>query len=148
MSVKRVESIIERGIGYHHPGPDVAFGKRTGGNRSRTVRGLDGCTRQAGDISAGRARLEIRPVPTGSPAAAITMGMSLVACRAAWTAGVREATIHIDLEANQLCGLLRKWGASAERTSSRMFWPSIRPAGLSATRASGLGLPVTRMPYS
>ena len=41
----------------------------------------------------GRAKLEMRPVPTGSPAGAMTIGISVVACLAAVTAGVCEATM-------------------------------------------------------
>jgi hypothetical protein len=41
----------------------------------------------------GRAKLEIRPVPTGSPALNMTIGISVVACLAAVAAGVSAATI-------------------------------------------------------
>src|SRR5262245_16793000 len=45
----------------------------------------------------GRERLAMRPVPSGSPACAMTIGISLVACFAAVTAGVCQATMMFTL---------------------------------------------------
>ena len=50
----------------------------------------------------GRARLATRPVPTGSPAAAKTIGMAEVACLAARVGGVAVRDDDINLEADEL----------------------------------------------
>src|SRR5689334_2554703 len=61
----------------------------------------------------GRARLATKPVATGAPAGAMTMGIVPVASLAAWTAGVKIATIT----------------STFDRTSStaRAFARSLRP---------------------
>ena len=56
----------------------------------------------------GRARVETNPLATGSPAGAITMGISLVARLAATTAGVREATMMSGLLRTRVCRQFRK----------------------------------------
>ena len=55
----------------------------------------------------GRARLAIRPAPTGSEAFVITMGIVVVALLAANADGVSAPTIRSTLETNQVCGKLR-----------------------------------------
>src|SRR5262249_29550570 len=121
-------------VGEHGDTPDG--GKQLADEFESLARSLNGRTRYAGDVSArpGEGRREMGPVATGWPAAAITIGMSLVACRAAWTAGVREATITSALRRTSsvaFCGR-RVSLPSAERTSNWTFWPSIRPAAASA----------------
>ena len=50
----------------------------------------------------GRAKLATKPVPTGSPAVANTIGITLVDCCNAMTAGVPDVTITFDLEPGKL----------------------------------------------
>jgi len=49
----------------------------------------------------GRDRLSTSPVPTGSPQAAQTIGISRVACLAAAAAGVNQGHDYIDFDAHQ-----------------------------------------------
>src|SRR5262245_14463405 len=49
----------------------------------------------------GRARLATRPVPIGSAAIANTIGMTVVACLDAITAGVDDVTMNINLESHE-----------------------------------------------
>ena len=75
----------------------------------------------------GRARLAISPVPSGSPAGAITIGISVVARLAACTAGVSEATIMSTLRSTSSaasCGS-RARVPSAVRSSSAMVCRSM-----------------------
>ena len=55
-------------------------------------------------LQPGRARLATRPLPTGSPAAAKTMGMTDVACFAATTDEVSVGDNNVDLEPGKLGG--------------------------------------------
>jgi len=75
----------------------------------------------------GRAKLEMRPVPTGSPAGAMTIGISVVACLAAVTAGVCEATMMSTLSrtSSSASPRSRLGFPSAERNSNWMVCPSI-----------------------
>ena len=59
-----------------------------------SLAGKIGCLdRQTGDVAARSRQLATRPVPTGSPAAANTIGMTDVACFAARTAAVPDVTM-------------------------------------------------------
>jgi hypothetical protein len=62
----------------------------------------------------GRARLPTRPVPTGSPAAANTIGMTDVACFAATTFAVPDVTMTSTLS----------WTNSAANSAERSLRPS------------------------
>src|SRR5882724_820496 len=72
-----------------------------------------------------RDRLATKPCPTGSAPAAITMGMFLVACMAAWTMNPDRTTMRstwrptISAARSGYCS-----GVSARRTSKAMCWPS------------------------
>ena len=74
----------------------------------------------------GRARLATSPVPTGSPASAITMGISRVACLAARVGGVNQVTITSTLRRTNSAARsgTRLASPSADRNSNRMFCPS------------------------
>ena len=50
----------------------------------------------------GRVRLATRPLPTGSPAVANTIGITDVACLAAMTVGVLWVTMTSDFQADEL----------------------------------------------
>src|SRR5215470_15984053 len=77
----------------------------------------------------GRARLATNPVATGSPAEAMTIGIVCVALFAACTAGVNSATMTLTLSRTNsaatalACSVL----PSADRHSTKMFWPSTYP---------------------
>ena len=77
----------------------------------------------------GRARLATKPAPTGSPMAAMTMGIVAVAALAAtrrWRADRDDD--HVDLQPNQLRGQHGKpSAASADRHSMTMFCPRHSP---------------------
>ncbi len=88
----------------------------------------------------GRARLEMRPVPSGSPAGAMTIGISDVACLAAMTAGVCDATMMSTLRRTSSSANARRRSGlpSAERSSNCNVLPlacSHARAGLSGTRS-------------
>jgi hypothetical protein len=73
----------------------------------------------------GRARVAIRPVSTGAPAGAMTIGIVAVAFFAANTAGVNLATITSTLSRTSSSANSRSGReASGVRISSRMFCPS------------------------
>jgi len=69
---------------------------------------------QSGDVAPGRARLATRPLPTGSPTPAMTMGIVVVACLRASAAGV-ATTIRTST--------LRRT-SSAARAGSRSYCPA------------------------
>jgi hypothetical protein len=73
----------------------------------------------------GRARLAMRPDSTASPAA-ITMGMVVVACFAAFTAGVWYATMTSTFRRTRSSASAAPALGSpfAERISNRTFLPS------------------------
>jgi hypothetical protein len=90
-------------------------------------------------------------VPTGSPAAAITIGMSLVACFTACTAGVCDATITSGVSRTSSCAKpgSRLRFPPPERTSTVRFCPSTYPRSCSPclnTRKKKSLLPTTRIP--
>ena len=78
----------------------------------------------------GRARLATRPVPTGSPAAAMTIGMTDVACLAATTASVADVTMTSTLRRTNSAAISAKRSLrpSAQRYSIVMVRPSIQPS--------------------
>src|SRR5262245_18012212 len=78
----------------------------------------------------GRARLATRPAPTGSFAAAITIGMTDVACFAAMTAGVVGATMISTLSRANSAAISAKRSLrpSAQRYSIAMLRFSIHPS--------------------
>ena len=84
----------------------------------------------------GRARLAIRPAPTGSTENVITMGMVLVAFFAANGVGAPEATIRSTLRRTRSAASSgsRSGFCSANRYSKAIFFPSIQPSLLSSCR--------------
>ncbi len=74
----------------------------------------------------GRARLAMRPVPTGSSLSTITMGIVVVACLAAWIAGVPFATITSTGSRTSSAARAgsRSYRRFAHRQSRRRFRPS------------------------
>ena len=81
----------------------------------------------------GRARLATRPVPTGSAALVMTMGMARVAFFAACAAGAPETTRRRGLRPTSSAaraGSLSNW-PSRESCSMEMFRPSSQPSSLS-----------------
>jgi len=90
----------------------------------------------------GRARLETRPVPTGSPATK-TIGITVVACFAARTGGVPEVTMTSTLRRTNSAAISAKRSRrpSAQRYSIATLRPSIHPSSRSRwTRASAQAL--------
>src|SRR6516162_3762508 len=81
----------------------------------------------------GRARLAIRPVPTGSPAPAKTMGMTDVASMAATTTAVPDVTMTSTLRWTNSAAIsaARSVRPSAQRYSIAMVRPSIQPSSRS-----------------
>ena len=78
----------------------------------------------------GRARLATNPAATGSaPLAAMTMGIVVVACLAAWTIGLPLATITSTRNRTSSAARSRTLAgfAPVQRGSSAMFRPSIQP---------------------
>src|SRR6266480_3667467 len=102
----------------------------------------------------GRARLATRPVPTGSPAAAKTMGMTDVACLAATIAAVADVTMTSTLRRTSSAAISSKRSVrpSAQRYSIATVRPSIQPSSRSrCTNAANHwpcdeGVPGTRNP--
>ena len=86
----------------------------------------------------GRARLAIRPAPTGSVALTITMGMVVVAPFAANGVGPPETTIRSTLRRTKSAARSgnRSSFCSANRYSMVMFFPSIHPSLLSSCRSA------------
>ena len=84
----------------------------------------------------GRARLAIRPAPTGSPELAITMGMVVVARLAANADPVDVTTIRSTLRRTNSAASSGRRSAfpSANRYSMTIFFPSIHPSLLSSCR--------------
>ena len=74
----------------------------------------------------GWERLAIRPVSSGAPAGAITIGIVCVASLAAQTGGVSRATMTSTLCRASSSARPRNSSGfpAADRTSIRMFWPS------------------------
>jgi len=74
----------------------------------------------------GRAKLAIRPVPTGSPAAPKTIGMTDVACLAATIASVADVTMTSTLSRTNSVAISAKRSGrpSAQRYSIVMVRPS------------------------
>jgi hypothetical protein len=95
----------------------------------------------------GRARDSTSPAPTGSALAGITMGMVVVARRAACTATVGWATrTSTPRRTSSVANPGRRsYRPSADRHSSRTVRPSTRPTSLSPCRSAsiqlGAGLP-------
>src|SRR6266446_2796379 len=81
----------------------------------------------------GRARLATRPVPTGSPAVAKTIGMTDVACFAATTAAVPAVTMTLTLSRTNSAAISAKRSLrpSAQRYSIAKVRPSIQPSSRS-----------------
>ncbi len=102
----------------------------------------------------GRASEATRPVPTGSPAAAKTMGMTGVACLAATTKAVPEVTMTSTLSRSNSAAIsaARSVRPSAQRYSIATVRPSIQPSSRSrCTNAANHwpcdeGVPETRNP--
>lgn len=84
----------------------------------------------------GRARLAIRPAPTGSPTFAITMGMVVVAFFAANAGGLPATTIRSTLRRIKSAASSgkRSFFPSANRYSMVIFFPSIQPSLVSSCR--------------
>jgi hypothetical protein len=84
----------------------------------------------------GRARLAISPVPTGSIAVGMTIGIVVAAFLAARAAGGRVRYNQVNLEANHLRRKLLKLSAlpSAYRRSTMMFCPSAYPSSRRALK--------------
>src|SRR5262249_8427821 len=78
----------------------------------------------------GRARLATRPVPTGSPITADTIGISAVACFAATTGGVAYVTITSTLSRTNSAAISARFSyrPSAQRYSIATVRPSIQPS--------------------
>ena len=78
----------------------------------------------------GRARLATRPVPTGSPATANTIGMADVACFAATTFAVPAVTMTSTLSRTNSAAnsAKRSLRPSAQRYSIATVRPSIQPS--------------------
>src|SRR5262249_25826786 len=81
----------------------------------------------------GRARLAIRPVPTGSPITAETIGMTPVACFAAMTGGVAYVTMTSTLSRTNSAAISarRSLRPSAQRYSTATVRPSVHPSSRS-----------------
>jgi len=102
----------------------------------------------------GRAKLAIRPVPTGSPAAPKTIGMTDVACLAATIASVADVTMTSTLSRTNSVAISAKRSGrpSAQRYSIVMVRPSIQPSSRRrCTKAAthwpwDVGVPATRNP--
>src|SRR5215211_7195753 len=102
----------------------------------------------------GRVKLATRPVPTGSPAAAKTMGMTDVACLAARIASVADVTMTSTLRRTNSAAISAKRSLrpSAQRYSIVMVRPSIQPSSRRrCTKAAihwpwDVGVPATRNP--
>jgi hypothetical protein len=98
----------------------------------------------------GRARLATRPLPTGSPALAKTIGIVVVACLAASGARVPAATITSTLRrTNSAASSGRRSSRFSACLSSRtMLLPSIQPnsrsASTKADRSSGVAKPALK----
>ena len=78
----------------------------------------------------GRARLAIKPIPTGSPAFAITMGIVVVAFFAANAAGVARTTIKSTFRRTRSAASsgMRSGFCSPNRYSMVKFFPSSHPS--------------------
>ncbi len=102
----------------------------------------------------GRARLATRPVPTGSPAAAKTIGMTDVACMAATITAVADVTMTSTLRRTNSAAIsaARSERPSAQRYSIAIVRPSIQPSSRNrCTKAAthwpwDEGVPATRNP--
>src|SRR5579863_177065 len=93
----------------------------------------------------GRARLLTSPVPSGSPADVMTMGIVAVACLAASGASVPAATITSTLRRTNSAAnsVRRSLRFSAYRYSMTMVLPSIQPNWRKpSSKAGSPGLPV------
>ena len=91
----------------------------------------------------GRARLATRPLPTGSPATAKTIGMTDVACFAAATGAVPHVTMTSTLSRTNSAAISAKRSLrpSAQRYSIATVRPSIQPSSRSrCTKAAVHGL--------
>src|SRR5262249_45956253 len=84
---------------------------------------------QSRDVAPGRAKLGTSPVPNGSPAFAMTIGMVVVARLAARGARVPNATITLtSRETSSAASPGRRSSLFlANRPSNKMFFPSIQP---------------------
>ena len=95
---------LQHGAGIANIGHDRQPAK-TGNNLAQKFEALAGRSvcwiDRPVTLPPGRARLATRPVPTGSPASAKTIGMTDVACFAARTAGARRDN-DIDLQPDEL----------------------------------------------
>jgi hypothetical protein len=78
----------------------------------------------------GRARLATRPLPTGSPATANTIGITDVACLAATTGAVAPVTMTSTLGRTNSAAISakRSYRPSAHRYSIATVRPSIQPS--------------------
>src|SRR5262249_18319981 len=102
----------------------------------------------------GRAKLATRPVPTGSPAAAKTIGMTDVACLAATIAAVADVTMTSTLRRTNSAAISSKRSVrpSAQRYSIATVRPSIQPSSCNRrTKAANHwpwdeGVPATSSP--
>src|SRR5262245_59693136 len=96
----------------------------------------------------GRARLATRPLPTGSPAVAKTMGMIDVACFVARVCGVPDVTMTLTLSRTNSAAL---WAARSARPSDQrysiaMVRPSVQPSSRSrCTKAATHSLAAERV---
>jgi hypothetical protein len=81
----------------------------------------------------GRARLAAKPLATGSPNAAATIGTVAVALRAAATAEVEFVTISSApaLTSSSVSAVSRSYFPSAWRHSMARFRPSVQPSAAS-----------------
>jgi hypothetical protein len=77
----------------------------------------------------GCPRLLTNPAPTGSAETAITIGILLVACLAAWVGGVSTVTMTSTLRPTSSAASARRRSTcpSASRYSMLMLFPSIHP---------------------
>src|SRR5215467_2236882 len=97
----------------------------------------------------GRARLATRPVLTGSPVAAKTMGMTDVACLAAKTMPVPDVTITSTLRWTNSAAIsaARSVRPSVQRYSTAIVRPSIKPSSrIRCTKAATHWLWVAGVP--
>ena len=81
----------------------------------------------------GRAKLSTKPVPTGSPATAKTIGMTDVACLAATIAEFPDVTMTSTLRRTYSAAISAKRSSSpsAHRYSIATFRPSVQPSSRS-----------------
>ena len=88
----------------------------------------------------GRAKLATRPVPTGSPAPATTIGMTDVACFAARTFTVPPVTMTSTFcrTNSATISVARSLRPSADRTSIATVRPSIQPSSRSRCTKAAL----------